>query len=482
VRKAYDVAAVRSAEAALAAQVLEGTLMARASAGLARVCVQLLGTVYGSRVALLIGAGDNGGDALYAGALLAARGARVEAVLVQAKAHDGGLAALRAAGGRVIAVENRSAGTAAVQQADLVVDGIVGIGGRGGLREPAAELVASIRPGGTWRVAVDLPSGVDADTGRVEGAAFDADVTVSFGALKPGLVVGRGIERAGIVDLVDIGLDPFLSTPARVSVLETADVADLWPVPGPDDDKYTRGVVGVAAGSPGYPGAAVLCTGGALRSGAGMVRYLGEGAAAASVAAAWPEVVHGDGRVQAYVVGPGLGTDAGSAAVLRRALETDVPVLIDADALTLLAGNPEWVRGRHALTVLTPHDREFARFGSDVGDDRAGAAARLAGELGVTVLLKGFATIVAQPDGTVHANPTGTSWLATAGSGDVLSGIIGTLLAAGLGPQAPVVGAFVHGLAGRLAALSGPISAMSVATAVPRAVAAVLRPDDRIES
>jgi ADP-dependent NAD(P)H-hydrate dehydratase / NAD(P)H-hydrate epimerase len=489
VRNAYDVATVRSAEKALAAGLPAGTLMSRAATGLARTCARLLGSVYGSRVAVLVGSGDNGGDALYAGAMLAARGAHVDAIVVSGSAHVGGLAALRSAGGRVIA--DGSVGgatyvgdaTSAIERADLVLDGIVGIGGRGSLREPAASMVAAIPGGGVWRVAVDLPSGVDADTGHVAGSAFEADVTVTFGCFKPGHVLAGGIELAGVVELVDIGLRPTLPPSAAVQLLETADVAALWPGPGPRDDKYTRGVVGVVAGSTAYPGAAVLCTGGALGAGAGMVRYVGHsgGAAAAAVGATWPEVVHGDGRVQAYVVGPGLGTGTDALASLRRVLASDVPVLVDADALTLLAEDPDLVRKRSALTVLTPHDREYERFGSPVGDDRRGAAVRLSADLGATVLLKGFATVIAQPDGTTYANPTGTAWLATAGSGDVLSGIVGSLLAAGLGPLAPVAGAFVHGLAGRLASDGGPVSASRIAEAVPRAVAAILGSDVRIE-
>ncbi len=191
---------VRAAEQALMATLPDGALMQRAAAGLAAQCARLLGTVYGARVSLLVGAGNNGGDALYAGARLAARGARVTALLLAPdRAHAGGLAALRRAGGRVVEA------AAAAVPADLVVDGILGIGGSGGLREAAVPLADAARS--CLTVAVDLPSGVDADTGAVDGEAVHADVTVTFGALKAGLVAGAGADHAGEVRLVDIGLD-----------------------------------------------------------------------------------------------------------------------------------------------------------------------------------------------------------------------------------------------------------------------------------
>ena len=250
-------------------------------------------------------------------------------------------------------------------------------------------------------VAVDLPSGVDADTGVVEGAAVHADVTVTFGALKPGLLVGAGAEHAGEVRWVDIGLEPYLPA-ADLFVLEVDDVSTALPPPGAQDDKYTRGVVGVVAGSDGYPGAAVLCTGAALHGGAGMVRYVG--AAADAVRARWPEaVVHPSlekaGRVQAWVIGPGLGTDDDAGRALEHVMGADVPVLVDADAITLLAERRHLLRDRKAATVLTPHDREFERLFGPVGDDRLAAARRAAAESGATVLLKGNATVIADPSG-----------------------------------------------------------------------------------
>jgi hydroxyethylthiazole kinase-like uncharacterized protein yjeF len=484
---AWPVEAVRAAEEVLLARLPEEVLMRRAAGGLARRCADLLrdvrGRVYGAPVVLLVGTGNNGGDALYAGATLARRGAQVHAITVRG-GHAGGLAALRAAGGHVHAAgygeDNRR-----IADAALIVDGLVGIGGRGGLRVEAAALAqatASARAAGAIVVAADIPSGVDADTGAVAGDAVSADVTVTFGCLKPGLLVGEGARRAGLVELVDIGLE--FAAPPLATVVTLAAVARRWPRPGSTDDKYTRGVVGIAAGSATYPGSAVLAVSGALAGPAGYVRYAG--AAADAVRARHSEVVCVDrfadaGRVQAWVVGSGLGTDDAAQDVVRAALASDVPVLLDADAITIVAEHPDWLRDRAAPTLLTPHDREFARIaGSEPGSDRIAAVRAAAEKFDVTFLLKGDRTIVAAPPSahggeSVHVNPTGTPVLATAGTGDVLAGIAGSLLAAGLPPhEAGAYASFVHGLAGRYAAETGPVSASTVAGAVRAAVHTVL--------
>jgi hydroxyethylthiazole kinase-like uncharacterized protein yjeF len=456
----YSVEQIRSAEDALMARLPSGALMARAATGLAVECAALLGRVYGARISLLVGGGNNGGDALYAGAALAGRGAAVRALLVDPeRAHAGGLAALRRAGGRVVDVD-----PSALADVDLVIDGIVGIGGRGGLRGVAIDLAAAARDRLT--VAVDVPSGVEADTGAADGDTIWADVTVTFGALKPGLLVGEGARRAGELHLVDIGLAQTVPDASTV-VLEADDVAALLPTPGAADDKYTRGVIGLVAGSAAYPGAGVLATGAAACGGAGMVRYAGT--AGDAIRARYPEVVvHEDARpselrVQAWVVGPGIGTDDAARGVLADVLSTDVPVIVDADAITLLGQSPELLRDRSAATVLTPHDREFARIADGPTSDRLASTRSAARALGATVLLKGDATVVAAADGRAWINRTGTPWLGTAGSGDVLSGLIGSLLASGLeAPIAAAVGAYVHGVAGQLAAADGPPTSLDV--------------------
>lgn len=459
-RGVFRVEDVRTAEAALMARLPEGALMQRAAYALSVHCARVLGRVYGARVVLLVGTGNNGGDALYAGARLAGRGADVRALLLDpGRAHPGGLRALYRAGGRAF-----DADPGLLPGADLVLDGMLGIGGRGGLRERAAELALASRQLPT--VAVDVPSGVDADTGWADQRAVRAEVTVTFGVLKAGLIVGPGARLAGQVRLADIGLQPHLPR-ATVHVLEARDAAAQLRAPVADDDKYTRGVVGLAAGSQQYAGAGVLATGAALYGGAGMVRYVG--LAPDTIRARYPEVVvHPEARphevrVQAWVVGPGLGTDDAAMSLLTDVLRTDLPVIADADAITLIARAPGMLRARQAPTVLTPHDREFARLAGEPGADRIGSTRRAAGEFGATILLKGNATVVAAPDGDAYVNLTGTPWLATAGSGDVLSGLIGSLLASGLdAPSATALGAYVHGAAGQRAALPGPPSAADV--------------------
>lgn len=463
---------VRAAEQRLMATLPDGALMQRAAGGLARRCALLLADgpgVYGARVVLLVGAGNNGADALWAGARLARRGARVHAVTVKEPVEDAA-AGLRSAGGRTLAHDDPAVADV-LAGADLLVDGLTGIGASGALRQPAASLLRRL-PSDVPVVAVDVPSGVDAATGKVPGEAVQADLTVTFGCLKPGLVLGAGVEHAGLVELVDIGLEPYLPE-ATAQVPSADDVAGLLPVPHGESSKYTRGVLGVVAGSDTYTGAAVLAAGAAARAGAGMVRFVCTAGPAAAVRARWPEVVVtevepgdggavlGAGRVQAWAVGPGMGTDAAAHAVLAAVLGTDVAVLVDADGLTLCAGDPDLLRGRRAPTLVTPHLAEFTRlFGGDadeVAADRLGHARRAACEWGVTVLLKGSATVVADPDGQAWVNPTGTAWLGTAGSGDVLTGGCGALLAGGLSPlQAGGCGAFLHGLAGHLAAGSSP--------------------------
>ncbi|HTZ42754.1 MAG TPA: NAD(P)H-hydrate dehydratase [Jatrophihabitans sp.] len=455
---------IRAAERRVMAGLPAGALMARAARAVAVTACGLLGFSYGARVLLLIGAGDNGGDALYAGAELARRGVAVQAVLATEKTSPAPLAAFRAAGGRVVPL-------AGAAPADLVIDGLVGIGVRGPLREPMLPLVAHARDRRV--LAVDLPSGVDPNTGAVAGPAVTAEVTVCLGAYKPGLLVGPGRLHAGRIHLVDLGIAGELGEPA-LRQLEPADVAVKQP--GPTDDKYTRGVVGVAAGSAAYPGAALLCTGAARLGGVGAVRYAGH--AAAEVVRRHPEVLVTDtvaaaGRVQAWTVGPGLGDGPDAVASLEAALGADVPVVVDADGLNLLAERREWLERRTAPTVLTPHDREYERLFGEVGDDRIAAARRAAEQSGAVVLLKGYATVVAEPDGTGYLNPTGEPALATAGSGDVLAGLTGSLLATGLRPGlAAAMAAYLHGRAAARAALEGPVVAGHLVAALRAELAA----------
>ncbi|HEY9393072.1 MAG TPA: bifunctional ADP-dependent NAD(P)H-hydrate dehydratase/NAD(P)H-hydrate epimerase [Nocardioides sp.] len=461
-RRAHSVEQVRAAEKALMASLPEGALMQRAAAGLAYAVIghlrgRGLGGAYGKRIVLLVGSGDNGGDALYAGALLARRGARVEAWLLSDRAHAGGVAALKAAGGTVSPVSTSST-TGAF---DVVVDGIVGIGGKPGLRPDAEAALALLA--GIPVVSVDTPSGVCVDSGEVDGAHVTADLTVTFGTYKPCHLLDPAASACGTVQLVDIGLR--LPTPA-IESLEAADVADLVPRPAPDGHKYSRGVVGLRVGSATYPGAALLAVSGANTGLAGMVRYVG-------TASEWvkrhnPEVV-GDGQAQAWVVGSGSADGANSALAFARA--SGVPLVIDADSLRALNG-PLGVPA-----ILTPHAGELAAL---IREDRGEIEARplhyarlAAKRFDAVVLLKGRRTTIASPDPDtpVRVNTTGTSWLATAGSGDVLGGLIGSLLAAGLAPiDAASAGAWLHGAAATLASDGGPVTASGVAAAIPAVI------------
>ncbi|WP_214414882.1 NAD(P)H-hydrate dehydratase [Sphaerisporangium fuscum] len=487
---AYTSDEIRAAERELMALLPEGTLMRRAATGLAVACANVLPRVYGSRVVLLVGSGDNGGDALYAGALLARRGARVHAILAGRKTHEGGLAELRRAGGRTLDAKDAEDGVAEalVGAADVVVDGLVGIGGSGALREPYATLAGLTADAPGVVVAVDVPSGVDASTGEVAGEAVEAHITVTFGAVKAGLLIDPGAGRVGTLRPVDIGLGPHLPGPG-VTALTGADVGRMLPRPAAESNKYRRGVVGVVAGSDRFTGAAVLAVGGAVRAGAGLVRFASAAEAVQQVRARWPEAVtkiispeegvREVGRVQAWVLGPGMGTDDDAHAIAASVLGSDVPVLVDADGLTLAARDRSLLR-RSAPTLITPHAGELGRLLGVPADDiearRLHHARLAAAELGVTVLLKGSTTLVAEEGRPVRVNVTGTPWLATGGTGDVLAGVAGAFLAGGLSCyDAASCAAHVHGLAARLAAAGpegreAPIAALDVALELPEAL------------
>jgi hydroxyethylthiazole kinase-like uncharacterized protein yjeF len=316
-------------------------------------------------------------------------------------------------------------------------------------------------------------------------------VTVTFGTYKPGLLIDPGASYAGAVELIDIGLSG-LAAPA-VSAWQAPDVAAVLPQPTAESDKYRRGVLGLLAGSQRYTGAAVLATGSAIHGGAGMVRLMSAPHAVEVALQHWPEAVTAAadpdapaksvetaGRVQAWAAGPGMGTDDGAAGLLAAVLAVDVPALVDADGITIVSQHRELL-DRSAPTLITPHAGELARL---TGADRADIEARrlehataAAADLGVTVLLKGSTTVIADPGGTVLVNSTGSAWLATAGSGDVLSGLAGALLAQGLSPlHAAAAAAYLHGIAGRLASRDAPIGAQDLITALPAAIRSVTRP------
>lgn len=493
--RAHSIEAVRAAEAAAMAAVPEGTLMARAALGLAEVAAARLSDTEGTTVVGLVGGGDNGGDTLYAVAHLAEAGYAAAVVLLASSGRDGvhaaGLSAAEAAGVVVHVVPGDSRDMDALDHAadvvagaDLVLDGIAGIGGRPGLRPDAARLVDAIDDD-AWVIAVDVASGLDPAGGAGEDDAVWADETVTFGTPKPAHLLPAGEGATGVLTVVDIGV-PFDDVPAAVERLTWDDVATLWPVPQASDDKYSRGVLGVVAGSEAYPGAAVLCTTAAAEAGVGMIRYVGTPTPVGLVHHAVPEAVVGDGRVQAWAVGPGLdaGADDDHARTqldaARAALASDLPVVVDAGGLDLveLSGGR-----REAPTVLTPHAGELARLltrlesssaavtTEDVKADPLAHARRLADVTGATVLLKGSTTLVVTDGEAVRAQADAPTWLATAGAGDVLSGVVGTLLAAGLPPHdAASLGALVHGVAADRASGGGPLRALAVAHGIRPAV------------
>ncbi|MEW1954832.1 NAD(P)H-hydrate dehydratase [Terrabacter sp. NPDC080008] len=504
--RAHSVQAVRTAEAAAMARLPEGELMARAAHGLAEVAAARLTDVEGATVVGLVGAGDNGGDTLYALAALAESGYAAAVVLVpsagRSGVHAAGLQAAESAGAVVhVTADDPDDAAEAVAGADLVLDGIVGIGGRPGLRPEAARLVDAIDDD-AWVIAVDLASGLDPAGESGEEDAVWADETVTFGTPKPVHLLPAGEAATGRLTVVDIGIEVD-DVPAAVERLTWDDVTDLWPVPGRGDDKYSRGVLGVVAGSEAYPGAAVLCTTAAAEAGIGMIRYVGTPTPVGLVHQAVPEAVVGEGRVQAWVVGPGLDTEADTDEArtqldsARSALASEQPVVVDAGGLALVEGR------REAPTVLTPHAGELARLltrleqstsGTDDADsarpgagsrspdpatsvngpaetttddvkaDPLGHARRLAARTGATVLLKGATTLVVTDGHPVRSQADAPPWLATAGAGDVLSGVIGALLASGLPPHdAASLGALVHGVSADRVSGGGPLRALAVA-------------------
>jgi ADP-dependent NAD(P)H-hydrate dehydratase / NAD(P)H-hydrate epimerase len=499
---AFTGTQIRVAEQPLLDTGEGAVLMQRAAHGLASAVVREFRSkgrrLYGSSVAVLAGKGNNGGDGLFAAAMLARRGMRTTAVLTAGSAHPEALAAFSAAGGRVHLLDEDNAEELAVLSAsnDAVIDAILGTGARGGLGGPAAELVAALqelRPG--LVVACDIPSGVDADTGEVHWPVLMAQLTVTFGGIKAGLMADPGEGCAGRVHLVPIGIEDRLTAPLlrRFSV---RDLAAVLPDPGRRAQKYTRGVLGIVAGSERYAGAAALTVEAAATSGAGMVRYLGPEKVARPVLARSPEAIWEpaeSGRVQAWLLGPGLdGAEQLKRArdVLAAAFDAGQPAVVDAGALELLPERcpPNWILTPHAGELVALLGRGEVRVTREDVESRTLHFVRLAAEhTGAVVLLKGATTLIASPSGAVFSQSEGCPWMSTAGSGDVLGGILGALAAAyaesGLddgGPFAALgigrderwaavaaAGASLHGMAGSTASGGGPLTASDIARAVP---------------
>lgn len=407
-------------------------LIERAGAAVAREAVRLMGGTYGRTVTVVTGPGNNGADGRVAAERLHERGVRV----------------------RVVEALDR---LTALPTADLIIDAAFGSGFRDDWVMPDV--------GGAPILAVDVPTGLDGTTGQAADATRRADVTVTFAAARPGHVLGRGPELVGRLCVADIGLRlGVLAT----GIVEASDVARWLPTRGRSDHKWAD-AVRIVAGSPGMTGAAHLATAAAFRAGSGMVVVSAPGIDADVPIEAvdrrippfdWAGHVLGNlHRFHALVVGPGLGRDEATIpSVVATVVDAVVPVVVDGDGLFALswndAGNPGFLREREVPTVLTPHDGEYGRLmGHSPGADRLAAAHDLAAMTGAVVLLKGPTTVVASPDGRALLVTNGTERLATAGTGDVLSGIIGALLAQGVPAFAAAAsGAWLLGAAGELAA------------------------------
>ena len=513
-------------------------LMDRASRALAHTCRDLLREKIDSadgqsenakeqsepRVLVLAGPGTNGGDGLYAAAHLREMGILSAAIAVMGPTHKAATAALRRAGGAVRGIDDLTAHATErmVAEADLVVDAIVGLSARAEAPVHLQALLETVRRSGVPVVAVDAPSFTDPDSGAADPHALTAVRTLTFGAAKRGLLLPPAADLVGELEVVDIGLGDHLPAQPEALRLTDEDARLLMARPVRADTKYTRGVVAIAAGSDAYPGAAVLACAGAARTGAGMVRLLAPRRVIDLVLHSRPEVVGhelpgdtgdagepggaADGvesdpsatpqdvplqlpqRTDALVVGPGMPPHSQTARRGVAALSSGTchRGVIDAGALSAVNGQGDL----GADVVLTPHrgeaERLAERLGIDTHQDPASLAEALAARTGATVLLKGAVTLVAPGDGSpLLSQDDGVPQLATAGTGDVLAGIIGTLLASGLdGPRAAALGALLHGRAGRLASRGGraPLAAADLPTRLPEVIGTILCPDPAVDS
>ncbi len=485
------------------------SLMIRAGAGAADVARRLLRARGGRRVVVLAGKGNNGGDGLVAARDLDGDAAVLVLLVVPAEALRGDPAAhLAALRGRRMRIED-SAGRrrpgldALLRESDLLIDAIFGTGFRGPAAGEPARIIDAANRSGVPILAVDVPSGIDAETGGAGAPCVRAAATVTMGLPKRGLMQYPAAAHAGRVYVADIGLPPALvdAAPIPVRLATAAWVDRTLPVRPADGQKGLFGRVALVAGARGFVGAAILSARGAIRAGAGLVTIGLPGSLAAVPAGSLPEAMTRalpetpEGTVAAraldeiaewvagssvLAIGPGLTMHADVAALVRGLLpRIERPLVADADALNVLAGEPERLREVRAPVVITPHPGEMARLLgcaiADVQRDRVVTARAAAERLGVVVILKGARTVVASPDGRALIVPTGNGAMATGGMGDVLTGATAALLAAGMPAfEAAGCAVYLHGRAGDLAAVSElGLLAHEVADAIPRALAQV---------
>ena len=464
------------------------------------------------RAAVFVGSGNNGGDGTAAAGLLRRRGWQVRVFLAGSREkltgdHREMVRRLEELGGVLEDFDPASGEQAAFAMgADVLVDALFGVGLNAPLRQPAASAVALMNQSPAPTVSADIPSGVEADTGRVLGYAVEADVTVTFSLAKIGLFVGEGALRAGKVLVWDIGIpaDILAGEEFPAAAVDLGWAAAHLPRRPEDGHKGTFGKVCILAGSADYAGAPVLAARGAARSGCGLVFLeVPEGiwpAVAARCLGEIPQALPAPegflGRealdtarerlagCQAALLGPGMGRAPETAALLRHlAEEITVPLVLDADGINALEGHIDVLEKRRGrVTVLTPHDGEFARLGGDAGsEDRLAASAAFAAAHGCVLVRKGHRTIVAGPDGRCLVNTTGGSGLAKGGSGDVLAGLVASLLAQGMEPvEAAALAVWIHGRAGDLAQAEGTAYAMApedLPEAFPRVFRELIRTD-----
>lgn len=481
-------------------------LMERAGRALARAVLDLTGGAYGRRAVVVCGKGNNGGDGFVAARHLARAGVGVRVHVMEAPSPGVAAQNLARLGKETPArVREFAPGRLArdLVEADVAVDAIFGTGFRGAAEDRWAGAIDELNASRVPIVSADIPSGVDGATGAAPGSAVRAEITVAFGVAKTGALLMPGAEFAGAVRVVDIGFPEDLVHP-DVFLTEPIDVARVLPARAADTHKRASGHLVVVAGSWDMTGAAALVASAAGRMGAGLVTIAApesivpviQAHLAEAIFLPLPETPGGSVashalepvldalvRADALVVGPGMSTQVQTAGFVRDLVAgSPVPLVLDADGLTAFAGFPGELSERKSAAVLTPHAGEFARLLEiSVGEldrDRLGYARRLAVEADAVTLLKGSRSIIAEPGGTVRINPTGSAVLATAGTGDVLAGVIGALLARGAAAaDAAAAGAYLHGLAGLLAGrLTGEGTiASDVAAALPDAVARVRR-------
>lgn len=484
-------------------------LMENAGVAIVRQIETIIEPVVDHKFCIFAGKGNNGGDGYVIARHLVNQGGKVKVFLLGKKDEVSGdarinLDILERIGVDILEISHDrdwDKVKVSVTFSDCLVDALLGTGFRGEVSGDMARLIEIINAAGKLVVAVDIPSGVDADTGQIKGKAVMASHTVTLGLPKPGLFLYPGAEYAGHLMIADIGIPAAIVAGQNIkqNIVMAGVVRGILPRRSPAAHKGTSGRLAVVAGSRGLSGAAAMTAQGALRSGAGLItlaapaslqdvlaikltevmtRPLAEDLSGAIGRQAVAEIVSLMASNDVLAIGPGLGRAEETTAAVRAILAAvDCPLVIDADALYALVGYTEKLAGCAALPILTPHPGEMALLTGlstqAINDDRIGVARQAAGEWGCIVVLKGAGTVVAFPDGEVYINTSGNAGMATGGTGDVLTGIIAALIAQGLSSHdAAVAGVYIHGLAGDIAAASGMVGI--VATDVIKAVPAAL--------